>query len=73
MDYNTREYKDDQENEILSMLTSARACKPASFWREQNAIAVVILLQIFGEVVVRETIASYQILEDLSVCHRERD
>ena len=73
MDYNTREYKDDKENEILSMLTSARACKPASFWREQNAIAVVILLQIFGEVVVRETIASYQILEDLSFCHRERD
>ena len=47
--------------------------KPASFWREQNAIAVVILLRIFGEVVVRETIASYQILEDLSFCHRERD
>jgi len=71
MDSNTREYKDDQENEIFSMLTSARACKPASFWREQNAIAVVILLRIFGEVVVRET--SYQILEDLSFCHRERD
>ena len=46
------------------MLSSAHACKPASFWREQNAIAVVILLRIFGEVVARETIASYQILED---------
>ena len=42
--------------------------EPASFWREY-AVAVVILLRVLATVV---TEASYRVLQDLSLCDRER-
>ena len=46
-----------------------RGREPASFWRE-NLVAVVILLRVSENVVMAET--SYQMLEVLSFCDRER-
>ena len=51
---------------MFSVLSSIKRDR-ASFWRE-NLVAVIILLRVF---VMAET--SYQMLEVLSFCDRERD
>jgi len=43
--------EDDYENEIFSILSSARVCEPTSFWRE-NVVAFVSLLRVLARMLL---------------------
>ena len=59
-------YLISDEDDVFSTQTSAR--EPRSFWRKRRRHPVTVFCE---NVVVAE--ASYQILEFLSFCYREKD